>query len=269
MVCLVSFSSSVDLLSVPPKASTVNVDVTKLVGIEELINSTGIRDLITTNSTSLVQQMAKADPKEVKGIISLLKTLISSVNGERKVFENNVKNTKSEVIKAAAIHDGRKRDVEAANKKVAIALANLNKAKALHDNAKKELTDNERRLAGQVNIINKVINQLTALIIRVSWYSDGDKKTYADVKKSCESKGKRLCYYKEICPKKGVMIRRKFPYNNWTPIVISHNDRTPNWVQVGNAHLCQLITVHHPVKGNYWMNKKAAHKARRNYPCCT
>jgi len=268
MVCLVSFSSSVDLLSAPPKASILNV--TKLFGNEKLINSAGIRDLITRNSTSLVQQMAKADPKQVKGIIALLKGLISSVNGERKVFENNVKNTKSEVIKAAAIHDGTKRDVEAANRKVAIALANLNKAKALHDNAKKELAYNERRLAGQVNIINKVINQLTVLI-RVSWYSDGDKKTYADVKQSCESKGKRLCYYKEICPKKGVMIRRKFNHNNWTPIVISHNDRTPNWVQVGNSNkLCQLITDFAPVKGgNHWFNRKKANRARRYYPCCT
>jgi len=228
MVCLVSFSSSVDLLSVPPKASTVNVDVTKLVGIEELINSTGIRDLITTNSTSLVQQMAKAHPKQVKGIIALLKGLISSVNGERKIFEDNVRNTN--------------------------------------------------------NIIHKVLIHLTALLYSnnayypddsyyqqgVSWYSDGLTKTYADVKKSCESKGKRLCYYKEICPKKGVLIRKKFSHENWSPIVISHNDHTPNWVQVGSSHkLCELITNYHPVQGNVWMNRRRAELARKNYPCCT
>jgi len=209
IVCLVSFSSSVDLLSVPRKTSTLNVDVTKLVGNEGLINSTGIRDLITTNSTSLVEQMAKADPKQVEDIIALLKPA--------------------------------------------------------HDNSKKALTN----LADQVSIINKVIIQLTGLI-RVTWYTDGVRKTYADIKKSCESKGKRLCYYKEICPKKGFMIRKKFNHDRWTPIVISHNDPTPNWVQIGSAnHVCQLITVHHPVKGNYWINSKAYNEGRRYYSCCT
>jgi len=209
IVCLVSFSSSVDLLSVPRKTSTLNVDVTKLVGNEGLINSTGIRDLITTNSTSLVEQMAKADPKQVEDIIALLKPA--------------------------------------------------------HDNSKKALTN----LADQVSIINKVIIQLTGLI-RVTWYTDGVRKTYADIKKSCESKGKRLCYYKEICPKKGVMIRTKFNHENWSPIVISHNDHTPNWVQVGSSHkLCELITNYHPVQGNVWMNRRRAELARKNYPCCT
>eukprot|EP00463_Aulacantha_scolymantha_P006572 TRINITY_DN8266_c0_g1_i1.p2 TRINITY_DN8266_c0_g1~~TRINITY_DN8266_c0_g1_i1.p2 ORF type:complete len:67 (+),score=8.32 TRINITY_DN8266_c0_g1_i1:250-450(+) len=66
------------------------------------------------------------------------------------------------------------------------------------------------------------------------------------------------------------MIRRKFNYNDWTPIVMSHNDRTPNWVQVGTGNVvCQLITVHHPVKGNRWINSRRNYNQRRSYACCT
>lgn len=161
-ICLVAYSSSVDLLSVIPKRS-LGVSA-PFIGNEGLINSTLVRDLISTNSSSFITQMAKADPTLVKAIIRSLNTVIKSVNGERKVFEDNVKIFKAAVNNAAAFHNKKKEEVKLAEGKVKVAEGNLIGARALRDNAVKELAYNKDRLANQVTTINKVIAQLAGLV---------------------------------------------------------------------------------------------------------
>jgi len=266
-ICLVAYSSSVDLLSVIPKRS-LGVSA-PFIGNEGLINSTLVRDLISTNSSSFITQMVKADPTQVKGIISALNRLITSVNDERKVFEDNVKTAQAAVNNTAAIHDKKKEEVKLAEGKVKVAEENLIKARAIRDNAVKELAYNKDRLANQVTIINNVIVQLQGLI-HVTWYADGESKTYADMKAACVSNKKRLCYEKEVCPSNGQLVRAKFGQNNWSPIVMSNTNQSINYVQTGNLNpVCQLITVHHSATDkSFWMHSRKSSSWRKYYPCC-
>jgi len=248
-ICLVAYSSSVDLLSVIPKRS---VGVSAFIGNEGLINSTMVRDLISTNSSSFVAQMAKADPTQVNAIISLLNILNASVNAERKVFEDDVKTAQ------AAVNNACER----------LEDENVKKKIAVRDHAVKVLAYYTGRLANQITIINQVIG-----IIQVSWYSDGDEKTYEDMNQACVSRKKRLCYYHELCPSKDHLVRAKYPQDNWSPIVMSNTDQNINYVHTGNKFkLCLLLTESSGGDSNLdedkWPFQPGAMAWRRYYPCC-
>jgi len=124
---------------------------------------------------------------------------------------------------------------------------------------------------------------------KVTWYSDGKSKSYADMEKSCSAKGERICSYIELCPAGqgnapvgGQQVSDK---SMWAPVSADNRSnrigsgyrvfQNRNWVQVGKetkeASMCTKLTDLHHVEddASQWWNRRDREVAwKQFYPCC-
>ncbi|CAJ1414630.1 unnamed protein product [Effrenium voratum] len=107
----------------------------------------------------------------------------------------------------------------------------------------------------------------------VTYYSNDKALSWYKLQDKCESHGKRLCTYSELCSKKGRRPRGGLQSSSdaWCPI-LDEDLRTPNYVQVGvnTKHpTCQRLTDSHSLSATAWpFNDRGAVDLREVYGCC-
>ena len=112
-------------------------------------------------------------------------------------------------------------------------------------------------------------------ITQVTYFSDGRRLSYDEMKLRCASRKSRLCYYDELCPNGGPnkppVGGQQSTNDMWAPIVNSPSDPTPNWIQIGQnkAGLCSKIKYYETAnRDGSWMVTNMDVSWKEIYPCC-
>ena len=108
----------------------------------------------------------------------------------------------------------------------------------------------------------------------VFYYTDGSRKTWDWMERSCKTKGKRLCAFEEICPDGHgcpPIGGQQSSTDMWVPVYSENKD----WVQVGtrDGGMCNVHDCHSgwPTDecccGN-WCHTEVDQEWKRIYACC-